>query len=207
VDAANRHEASGLEPDANLAGWLRSQRPEVVDRYLGELEDRGIAFEDDDINPVAVATPTGLLPAPGPPPSPLVQPPPPGEGRPWVPIERRFAPQASPPYHALFPPAPAAGRAHNSTAGGRNRASNTGHGDFLLGRPPVNTQPPQGIKISMCEIMTFCPSWLQIPDVVMRAIRNGYSRKLLAKMQLQPMGRLNRRELEKASTRIQQQFS
>ena len=58
----------------------------------------------------------------------------------------------------------------------------------------------------MIEICTFFPNWFQIPEVVIRAQRNGWSRKDVAKAQLYPLGLLNKANMKSAEDRIQKQF-
>jgi hypothetical protein len=74
-------------------------------------------------------------------------------------------------------------------------------------RPPHNIQWPKRIEISIVEICTFCPNWLQNPEVVARAIRNGWSREALAKAQLLAESPQSRDPFDKRCARIQQQIS
>ena len=82
-----------------------------------------------------------------------------------------------------------------------------GYGALLKDKPQVNTMPPMGIDISMIEICTFFPSWFQIPDVAMRAIRNGWTRKDIAKAQLYAMNALNKANMKTTENRVQKQIS
>jgi len=59
----------------------------------------------------------------------------------------------------------------------------------------------------MLEIMTFLPDSMQIPEVAMRSYRNGYERKDLAKLHLDPMGLLTKANVKKSGERIQKQRS
>lgn len=121
----------------------------------------------------------------------------------------RFAPEAPRPYQISLPPPPADKLLQHDWTARVN--SDDGYGQSLRGRPPVNVQPPLGIQISMGEIMTFCPSWMQIPDVAIRAACNGYVRDDLARMLLYPAGLLDetndRPTFIQASARIQAQIS
>lgn len=42
--------------------------------------------------------------------------------------------------------------------------------------PDKTARPPPGIDISIREICAFCPGWFNIPDVIVRAYRNGWDR-------------------------------
>ncbi|KAK6384195.1 hypothetical protein LTR65_009767 [Meristemomyces frigidus] len=123
-----------------------------------------------------------------------------------IPEPSRFAPQAQPPF-TLHPPPPApplvAGNQGKTT-----RANNGGlYGQHVRNNPPVNVQPPLNMDISILEIMTFFPDWLQIPAFAMRAVRNGYTARDLAKMNLHSMGQLTKKSLETGRTRVTKQFT
>lgn len=75
------------------------------------------------------------------------------------------------------------------------------------GRPPVNTQWPLSIDISIIEICTFCPDWLLIPEAIGRAVRNGWTRDSLAKAILHAENNLTSDSLQKRLGRIQKQIS
>jgi hypothetical protein len=75
------------------------------------------------------------------------------------------------------------------------------------GRPRRHIQWPLGIEISIVEICTFCPSWFQTPEVINRAIRNGWSREALAKVQVRAEGLTTYEEFKRRFGRIQKQIS
>jgi hypothetical protein len=75
------------------------------------------------------------------------------------------------------------------------------------GKPPRRTQWPTGIEISIVEICTFCPDWLQNPEVIARGIRNGWSREALAKVQVRAEGLNTYKQFETRHGRIQKQIS
>ncbi|KAM0706840.1 hypothetical protein Q7P35_006170 [Cladosporium inversicolor] len=77
----------------------------------------------------------------------------------------------------------------------------------ITGRPRRNVQWPENIEISLVEIATFCPNWFLNPEVVGRAIRNGWSRENIAKAQLLAEDPTSRDSLHKRSGRIQKQVS
>ena len=81
------------------------------------------------------------------------------------------------------------------------------YGRLVCNRPPVNTSVPGDIKIGMMEICTFFPNWLMIPNVAVRAIRNGWGRKSLAKAQLNAIDQLTKSNLLTCENRIQKQIS
>jgi len=83
-------------------------------------------------------------------------------------------------------------------------------GNYLsenLGRPRRCVQWPENIEISLVEICTFCPNWLQNPEVIGRAIRNGWTREDVAKAQLLSEDPAARDSLATRSGRIQKQIS
>lgn len=94
------------------------------------------------------------------------------------------------------------GRMRNRT-GNRRSAS---YGDLLKGFAPPEVQPPLNIEIGIIEICTFFPHWLQLPEVIMRALRNGWRRSTLAKAQLHAIDNLTKAHLKTASERVQQQI-
>jgi hypothetical protein len=75
------------------------------------------------------------------------------------------------------------------------------------GKPQRRVQWPTGIEISIVEICTFCPDWFQNPEVVARAIRNGWSREALAKVQVRAEGLTTYKQFETRHGRIQKQIS
>lgn len=75
------------------------------------------------------------------------------------------------------------------------------------GRPPVNVQWPLDIDIGIIEICTFCPDWLLVPEMIARAVRNGWSRQTLAKAILHAENRLTRGNFQTAYGRVQKQIS
>ena len=77
----------------------------------------------------------------------------------------------------------------------------------IKGQPRRNVQWPENIEISLVEIATFCPNWFQIPEVVGRAIRNGWSREDIAKAQLLAEDPTSRHKLARRSGRVQKQAS
>ncbi|GAB7334131.1 hypothetical protein MBLNU13_g06203t1 [Cladosporium sp. NU13] len=77
----------------------------------------------------------------------------------------------------------------------------------IKGRPRRNVQWPENIEISLVEIATFCPNWFQTPEVVGRAIRNGWSREDIAKAQLLAEDPTSRHKLARRSGRVQKQAS
>ena len=81
------------------------------------------------------------------------------------------------------------------------------YGLLLRNRPPVNVQPPAGIDIGMLEICVFFPSWFLLPDVAMRSVLNGWSRRDVAKAQLYATNQLTKANLLTAENRIQKQIS
>ena len=81
------------------------------------------------------------------------------------------------------------------------------YGQLLDGKPAVNVQPPNNINIGVLEICTFFPNWFQIPEVIVRAIRNGWTRRGIAKAQLHADNQLRRAHLKTAENRIQKQMS
>jgi len=76
-----------------------------------------------------------------------------------------------------------------------------------LGRPRRTAQWPENIEIGLIEICTFCPHWLQNPEVIGRAICNGWTREDLAKAQLLSEDPATRDKLQTRSDRIQKQIS
>lgn len=72
---------------------------------------------------------------------------------------------------------------------------------------PFLARPPTGIDISAVEINTFYPSALQHPDVAMRLSKAGWTRKDLAKVQLNAINNLTQQKLTKSENRIQKQTS
>lgn len=83
----------------------------------------------------------------------------------------------------------------------------TAYGELVQGRPPSNVRPPFRIDISMLEICTFFPSWFQIPLVALRAIRNGFKREHIAKMQCNAVNVTDFNKVKTTSDRIQHHFS
>lgn len=75
------------------------------------------------------------------------------------------------------------------------------------GRPPVNVQWPLDIDIGVIEICTFCPDWLLVPEMIARAVRNGWSRQTLAKAILHAEKRLTRGNFQTVYGRVQKQIS
>lgn len=75
------------------------------------------------------------------------------------------------------------------------------------GTPRRNVQWPENIEISLVEIATFCPNWFQNPEVVGRAIRNGWTRENIAKAQLLAEDPASRDTYKTRSDRIQKQIS
>ena len=96
------------------------------------------------------------------------------------------------------------GRSPISVRIGRGK---NGYGDLVRNRPPANVFVPDGFDIGMLEIMTFFPNWLQNPDVIVRAVRNGWVRKDMAKAQLNAIGQLDKKNLLTMENRIQKQIS
>lgn len=87
---------------------------------------------------------------------------------------------------------------------------NTGPHKYLKAhheRPPDNVQWPMNIEISMIEICTFCPDWLLNPEVIARAIRNGWNREAIAKAQLYATDELTHENWLRQNGRIQKQIS
>ena len=76
-----------------------------------------------------------------------------------------------------------------------------------LGTPRRSVQWPENIEISLVEIATFCPNWFQNPEVVSRAIRNGWSREDIAKAQLLAEDPIFRDNFKTRYDRVQQQIS
>ena len=76
-----------------------------------------------------------------------------------------------------------------------------------LGTPRRSVQWPENIEISLVEIATFCPNWFQNPEVVSRAIRNGWSREDIAKVQLLAEDPITRDKFKTRYERVQQQIS
>lgn len=75
------------------------------------------------------------------------------------------------------------------------------------GRPPVNVQWPLDIDIGVIEICTFCPDWLLVPEMIARAVRNGWSRQTLAKAILHAENRSTRGNFQTVYGRVQKQIS
>jgi hypothetical protein len=75
------------------------------------------------------------------------------------------------------------------------------------GKPPRRVQWPMDIEISIVEICTFCPDWFQNPEVIARAIRNGWSREALAKVQVRAEGLTTYDDFKTRHGRIQKQIS
>lgn len=91
----------------------------------------------------------------------------------------------------------------------RDTAQNPGkhnrkYATLLKGRPPVNIRPPLNIDISIVEILTFFPSWTRIPLVVLRAVRNGFTRQELAELLLRSVHPLTTENIKRESERVQQ---
>ena len=63
------------------------------------------------------------------------------------------------------------------------------------------------MAISMIELCTFFPNYFVIPEVIMRALRNGWPRKDIATAELYAIGKLTIDDLKKAENRIQKQIS
>lgn len=76
-----------------------------------------------------------------------------------------------------------------------------------LGTPRRNVQWPENIEISLVEIATFCPNWFHNPEVISRAIRNGWSREGIAKAQLLAEDPATRDDFKTVIDRVQQQIS
>ncbi|KAK5118707.1 hypothetical protein LTR85_007913 [Meristemomyces frigidus] len=107
---------------------------------------------------------------------------------------------APPPSQHLIPP-------DATTTQIRMNLPGTNYGELVKGRPQPNVRPPFGIDISMVEICTFFPSWLQIPLVALRAICNGYKRDHIAKMQCDVVNITNYNQLKTTRDRIQNHYS
>ena len=124
---------------------------------------------------------------------------PPGHGHP------RPVPIVAPPVPADLPrPAARMTQVSNTTARARRGQA---YGQVIANMPPVNVHPPRDINIGMLEIRTFFPNWLQIPDLIVRAMRNDWRRKDLGKAQLNATAQLNSGRLDTVSNRIQKQMS
>lgn len=105
-------------------------------------------------------------------------------------------------------PPPAAERISTATNfEARIQNSVAGYGNLIQGRPPFNVQPPMNVDITLTEICTFFPSWFLLPEVAVRAVRNGWGRRDIAKAQLHAANLLDRENLAKAENRIQKQIS
>ena len=76
-----------------------------------------------------------------------------------------------------------------------------------MGTPSRNVQWPEDIEISLVEIATFCPNWFMNPEVVGRAIRNGWSREDIAKAQLLAEDPTSRGKFHTRTDRVQKQIS
>lgn len=83
----------------------------------------------------------------------------------------------------------------------------TDHLAAHYGRPPQGLIWPANIEIGIIEICTFCPTWLMLPEVAARAIRNGWTREALGKAQLHAVGALGWDEWQRAISRVQKQVS
>ncbi|KAK4554094.1 hypothetical protein LTR86_008935 [Recurvomyces mirabilis] len=84
---------------------------------------------------------------------------------------------------------------------------NTSYGEILRGRPHSAARPPLNIDISIVEICTFFPSWFINPLVILRAMRNGFTRNTLADLQIGVVGRTSAGDRKKTEDRLQQQIS
>ncbi|KAF2479529.1 hypothetical protein BDY17DRAFT_313334 [Neohortaea acidophila] len=108
---------------------------------------------------------------------------------------------------AAAPPPPAERVTTATNFQSRIQNSASGYGDLIQGRPPFNAQPPLNVDITITEICTFFPSWFLLPEVAVRAVRNGWGRRDIAKAQLHAANLLDRENLSKAENRIQKQIS
>ncbi|KAK3671576.1 hypothetical protein LTR78_008498 [Recurvomyces mirabilis] len=84
---------------------------------------------------------------------------------------------------------------------------NTSYGEILKGRPHSAARPPLNIDISIAEICTFFPSWFINPLVILRAMRNGFTRNTLADLQIGAVGCTSAGDRKKTEDRLQQQIS
>jgi len=75
------------------------------------------------------------------------------------------------------------------------------------GRPSQGLVWPANIEISLVEICAFCPNWFMIPELVARAIRNGWTREALSKAELHAVGSLDWDSWQTATGRIQKHIS
>lgn len=82
------------------------------------------------------------------------------------------------------------------------------YGVQQAGVPHSNAIPPLDIQITILEIMVFFPAWMTIPDVAVRARRNGLGRKQLAKAELHGRNTVITKDtLKRAEDRIQKNIS
>lgn len=107
---------------------------------------------------------------------------------------------------------PAAYAAHQSPQTGSVRPPPGAHHldylDMHRGhRPSQGLIWPANVDIGLVEICTFCPNWFMLPEPVARAIRNGWTREALGKVQLHALGALGWGEWLRAASRIQKQIS
>ena len=79
----------------------------------------------------------------------------------------------------------------------------------MHGRPPFNVSAGGNVLFdyTIIEICTFIPQSLVLPILAMRLVRNGVTRKDLAKAQLYASGQLTIANLKTCEDRIQKQFS
>ncbi|KAK4955508.1 hypothetical protein LTR10_006447 [Elasticomyces elasticus] len=80
-------------------------------------------------------------------------------------------------------------------------------GEFLRGRPTCQVRLPGGVHISIMELNVFFPACFLIPEAILRAIRNGFSREQLAELQERAVNQYNGTINTTAVNRLQQQIS
>lgn len=183
------------EPHFSPAGLAQSSGDQSGQHPLPEMLQDGEYLQQ--IHASTELSPFASLPSsPEPPSAPISSPPP------VVPQSGIHLPGAL----ALAAPTPAPQATAHSIA----LPPNTGPHRYLRPhheRPPDNVQWPMNIEISMIEICTFCPDWLLNPEVIARAIRNGWNREAIAKAQLYATDELTHDNWLRQNGRIQKQIS
>ncbi|KAK5675013.1 hypothetical protein LTS10_012425 [Elasticomyces elasticus] len=83
-------------------------------------------------------------------------------------------------------------------------------GEFMRNRPSPFVRLPSGVDVSMVEINDFFPATLLNPTVILRAVRNGFSREDLARIQHEAVDQFTSFTAPEVITtvnRLQQQIS
>jgi len=79
----------------------------------------------------------------------------------------------------------------------------TNYAVLLDGVPPTEATPPLNLALTIPEVLAFFPQWIQVPDFVVRAIQNDWTRRQLAKCHLHAIGLLDKPNLKREADRVQ----